>query len=89
MPDGGIWAAAAAEEDDFSDAPAGARIAHLADDPDLLRNAGGFLLLSSVCWSETDTAALIDALLENPRPLIVANPDLVAPERKGCPWSPA
>lgn len=88
LPAGQVWAAAAAEGDDFSDAPAGARIEHLSDDPDLLRNAGGFLLLSSARWSAADTAALTEALLDNPRPLIVANPDLVAPREDGLSVEP-
>ncbi|AHD02115.1 HAD-IIA family hydrolase [Leisingera methylohalidivorans] len=88
LPDGKVWAAAAADGDDFSDAPEAARIAKLADDPGLLRTAGGFLLLSSERWSETETAALTDALLRDPRPLIVANPDLVAPREKGLTVEP-
>ncbi|MEP2715418.1 TIGR01459 family HAD-type hydrolase [Pseudophaeobacter sp.] len=88
LQDGGIWAAAAAEGDDFSDAPKTARIKQLADDMELLRSAAGFLLLSSARWSDADTEALTSALEENPRPLIVANPDLVAPRETGLSIEP-
>lgn len=88
LPAGQFWAAAAATGDDFSDAPATARIAHLSEDPDLLRSAGGFLLLSSEVWNETRTAAVADALLASPRPIIVANPDLVAPREDGLSVEP-
>jgi len=88
LPEGTCWAAAAAQEDDFSDAPTGVQIEHLADNPDLLHSAGGFLLLSSARWNEADTKALTAALLEHPRPLVVANPDLVAPREDGLSLEP-
>ncbi|MEP1329990.1 HAD-IIA family hydrolase [Pseudophaeobacter sp.] len=88
LPSGRIWAAAAAEGDNFSDAPENAQIEHLAENPALLREAGGFILLSSARWSQRDTEALTQALLTNPRPLIVANPDLVAPREDGLSLEP-
>ncbi|WP_246212860.1 HAD-IIA family hydrolase [Marivivens donghaensis] len=75
----GNWAAAATEADDFSDAPEGVRLGQLLDDPSLYDTAGGFILLSSERWQEADTERLIAALKDHPRPLVVANPDLVAP----------
>ncbi|MFW8595308.1 HAD-IIA family hydrolase [Cribrihabitans neustonicus] len=83
LPAGLVWAAAAAEGDDFSDAPDPGAIAQLADDPSLWNQAGGFLLLSTARWREADTARLAAALRANPRPLIVANPDLAAPREAG------
>lgn len=88
LPDGKPWAAAAAAGDDFSDAAASAPIEHLAENPDLLDSAGGFLLLSSVRWRPQDTLDLARALQANPRPLIVANPDLVAPREDGLSVEP-
>ncbi|GAA6197290.1 HAD family hydrolase [Pseudophaeobacter arcticus] len=88
LPPSQVWAAAAAQGDDFSDAPATARIAHLADNPDLLNTAGGILLLSSARWREADTAAVVQALQHHPRPLVVANPDLVAPREEGLSLEP-
>lgn len=88
LPAGACWAAAAAAGDDFSDAPSGAEIAHLAERPELLQSAGGFLLLSSARWSTADTDALTEALMASPRPLVVANPDLVAPREDGLSMEP-
>ena len=48
-------------------------------DPGALDRADGFLFLGSVGWTAEKQAALIAALLTRPRPLIVANPDIVAP----------
>lgn len=39
----------------------------------------GFIFLSSEGWDEEIHSALVRSLLRNPRPLSVANPDLVAP----------
>jgi glycerol 3-phosphatase-2 len=88
LPAGQVWGAAAAPEDDFSDAPAGVQIEHLADDPDLLHRAGGILLLSNAGWGADNTAMLTQALRDNPRPLVVANPDLVAPREDGLSLEP-
>ncbi|WP_417473910.1 HAD-IIA family hydrolase [Leisingera sp.] len=88
LPEGQVWAAAAAPNDDFSDAPDAVQISHLGDDTDLLDNAGGFLLLSSDGWTEAKTALLKEALQKKPRPLVVANPDLVAPREEGLSVEP-
>ncbi len=88
LPEGQVWAAAAAPNDDFSDAPDTVQISHLGDDKDLLDNAGGFLLLSSDGWTEAKTALLKEALQKKPRPLVVANPDLVAPREEGLSVEP-
>ena len=88
LPSSKVWAAAAAQGDDFSDAPDSAQITHLADNPDLLHTAGGFLFLSSARWQDADTATLSKALKDHPRPLIIANPDLVAPREDGLSLEP-
>lgn len=49
------------------------------DDASTFANADGFVLLSSLAWSETAQCRLTDALTERARPLLVGNPDLVAP----------
>lgn len=41
----------------------------------------GFILLSSADWTEEKQRLLIDALEANPRPVVVGNPDLVAPRK--------
>ncbi|MFN0114204.1 MAG: HAD-IIA family hydrolase [Paracoccaceae bacterium] len=74
---GGTWAAIAAEGDDFHDIPAPCRDA-LAD-PSALASADGILLLSSQRRTPGLTARIAKALAHRPRPLVIANPDLVAP----------
>lgn len=88
LPPSKVCAAAAAQGDDFSDAPTSARIAHVADEPDLLQTAGEVLILSSARWSNADTLSLAEALNDHPRPLIAANPDLVAPREEGLSLEP-
>ncbi len=83
---GALWAAAAAPGDDFADIPA--RLARLQDDAALFDSAGAFLLLSSTGWNPPDQARLIAALRDHPRPVVCANPDLVAPREDGFSTEP-
>ncbi len=48
-----------------------------------LRDADGFMLLSSSGWTEARQRSLMDALDHRPRPLLIGNPDLVAPNEAG------
>lgn len=82
----GPWAAAAMPDDTFEDSPCA--LYHLQDDPSLYDRAGGFVLLSSGRWRDGDTSRLIEALQRHPRPLVVANPDLVAPRETGLTVEP-
>ena len=86
LPGGQEWAAISAEGDRFPDAPA--PLMSLLDDPDSHARAGGFLFLSSARWGQAENARLIGALKDHPRPLIVANPDLVAPRDSGLTLEP-
>ncbi|WP_136442235.1 HAD-IIA family hydrolase [Pacificoceanicola onchidii] len=86
LASGLLWAAGAAADDRFDDTPH--TFGQLLDDPDLYQTAGGFLLLSSIRWTDQDTQRLIAALRENPRPVVVANPDLVAPREEGLTIEP-
>ncbi|MFY0662070.1 MAG: TIGR01459 family HAD-type hydrolase [Shimia sp.] len=88
LSDDKVWAAISAEGDDFSDAPNQATVEDLIAAPDLIDTAGGFLFLSTARWRDTDTAALRQALKANPRPLVIANPDLVAPREDGLSIEP-
>lgn len=81
-----VWAAAAMREDTFDDATV--EIKHLHDDPALLAQAGGFILLSSARWTSRDTDELRQALRNQLRPVVVANPDLVAPRESGLSLEP-
>jgi len=51
----------------------------LADDREPYTTAEGFLLIGSGNWSENRQQLLQNALLSSPRPVLVGNPDLVAP----------
>jgi HAD superfamily hydrolase (TIGR01450 family) len=51
----------------------------LADDPADYESADGFILLSSDGWSDSRQQLLIDAVRKKQRPVLVGNPDLVAP----------
>lgn len=49
------------------------------DEPDALDEAEGFLFLSSAHWSEARQAALEASLTRRKRPVVIGNPDAVAP----------
>lgn len=74
---GGLWGAISVKGDDFSDIPA--RMGSVIDDPALFDRVDGFVFLSSVRWTPALHDKLFRALADRPRPLVVANPDLVAP----------
>ena len=83
---GGLWAAITAPGAAFDDLPA--RVEPLDADPALLRHADGFLFLGSEGWTPARQGALQAALRESPRPVIVANPDIVAPREDGLTLEP-
>ena len=83
---GKLWAAGAAADDPFDDTSL--EFGQLQDNPEFYESAGGFLLLSSIRWTDQDTQRLIAALRANPRPFVVANPDLVAPRENGLTIEP-
>jgi HAD superfamily hydrolase (TIGR01459 family) len=83
---GGVWAAIAAEGDDFADLPA--RCRDLVGEPSALAEADGVLFLSSARWTAVAQARLAAALRARPRPVVVANPDLVAPRETGLTLEP-
>ncbi|SLN46524.1 Ribonucleotide monophosphatase NagD [Pseudoruegeria aquimaris] len=86
LPSGAPWGAVAAAGDSFEDAPH--PVADLLEDASLWARAGGFLLLSAARWPEQGTKRLIAALRARPRPVVVANPDLVAPRESGLSIEP-
>jgi len=55
----------------------------LGDDPAAYDAAEGFALLSGDAWSPARQALLLAALRARPRPVLVGNPDLVAPREDG------
>ena len=59
------------------------RITPLADDASAYKTVGGFLLIGSAGWTEARQSLLEAALSEAPRPVLIANPDIVAPRETG------
>ena len=59
------------------------RTTPLDDNPVAYRDAEGFLLIGSSGWTEARQAMLEASLEQNPRRVLVANPDIVAPRETG------
>jgi len=79
----GVMAAAHSQIDELGIA------AHaLTDDPGGYAQAEAFILLGSAGWTEARQALLIDSLRRTPRPVLVGNPDLVAPREDGLSLEP-
>ncbi len=81
-----LWAAACGPAPDFGDL--GVPVRDLLADASLFARADGFVLLSSAGWTRDHQARLADALARRPRPLVVANPDIVAPREDGFSLEP-
>lgn len=81
------WGAIATAEDDYADAGD----LHMFD---LLANdrswdmAQGVLFLSSARWTSALQDRLVDTLTRTPRPVVIGNPDLVAPREGGLSIEP-
>nr|WP_321980843.1 HAD hydrolase-like protein [uncultured Cohaesibacter sp.] len=54
----------------------------LLDDQSVYDDVDGFLILSSESWTLERQALLFESLSQNKRPVIVANPDIVAPREE-------
>jgi len=80
------WAAIAAAGDSFADCPA--RLLDAVADPGAFDAADAMLFLSTARWTPGLQRRLIGALQRRPRPLVVANPDLVAPREGGLTLEP-
>ncbi|MBK0398168.1 HAD hydrolase-like protein [Limibaculum sp. M0105] len=74
---GGLWGCIAAPSDDLSDVPSAS--CRLADDSADYDRCDGILFLSTATWTPARQAILERTLLDRPRPLLIANADLVAP----------
>ncbi|WP_297779383.1 HAD-IIA family hydrolase [uncultured Roseovarius sp.] len=84
--DSRVWGCIAAPQDNLSDIAVPTR--RLVDDPASYDQAEGFLFLSTEVWSLERQALLEASLLKRPRPLIIANADLVAPREHGFSLEP-
>jgi glycerol-1-phosphatase len=60
----------------------------LADDPAAYDAAQGFAFLGSGSWTAARQTLLTSSLRRNPRPVLVGNPDLVAPREGGLSLEP-
>lgn len=82
----GLWGCIAAPSDDLSDVPA--QTVRLMDDPDDYASVDAFLFLSTEIWTQDRQAVLMHALERQPRPVMIANADLVAPREGGFTLEP-
>ena len=85
MP-GAHWAAISQAGDSFADLPG--RVGDAVADPALFDVADGVLFLSAARWTAALQARLTEALARRPIPIVVANPDLVAPREDGLSQEP-
>ncbi len=60
----------------------------LGVDPIAYDHAEGFLLLGSADWTTTHQHLLLESLAKCPRPVLVGNPDIVAPREHGFSTEP-
>ncbi|WP_292264945.1 TIGR01459 family HAD-type hydrolase [Marivita sp.] len=58
-------------------------LTYLEEDPAAYDAVEGFLLVGSAAWTEERQALLENALRKHPRPVLVGNPDIVAPRETG------
>lgn len=82
-----IWGAISAAGDGFQDA-AGAELFDLLEPAADWDRAEGIVFLSSARWTSTLQDRLVSELTRRPRPVIIANPDLVAPREGGLTIEP-
>ncbi|MCG6884855.1 MAG: HAD-IIA family hydrolase [Silicimonas sp.] len=66
----------------------GLELTYLEDDAAPYADVDGFLMIGSAAWTEARQAHLEQALRERPRPVLVGNPDIVAPRENGFSTEP-
>ncbi len=81
------WGAIATEDDNFADA-GGVRMFDLLAAGTSWDAAEGLLFLSSARWTADLQDRLVEALIHRPRPVVIGNPDLVAPREGGLSVEP-
>ncbi len=84
--DAGIWGVMAPAVSDLSALPVQTGI--LGFERRDYDAACGFLLLSTTSWHERQQDLLQHSLAQNPRPVLVGNPDIVAPREDGLSLEP-
>ncbi|MDJ0827225.1 MAG: HAD hydrolase-like protein [Rhodobacter sp.] len=85
-PESGTWGAMAAKGSQLETLSADCTL--LGGDRASYDAACGFLMLSTAEWTDTQQAMLHDSLAANPRPVLVGNPDIVAPREQGLTKEP-
>lgn len=81
-----LWGFAATEDAAIEEIAPGALL--LGDDPEPYERAEAFALLSANAWTPARQALLLGSLKARPRPVVVGNPDLVAPREDGLSLEP-
>ncbi|MCL3881184.1 TIGR01459 family HAD-type hydrolase [Marivita sp. GX14005] len=81
------WGVMAGHMPEFSDLP-DLDLTLLAEAQDAYDDAEGFLLIGSAGWTEDRQARLEASLQARARPVLVANPDIVAPRETGFSLEP-
>ncbi len=81
-----IWGVAATAQSGLAELPRITRL--LGDDPSDYEKVNAFLFLSSADWTVERQILLQSSLQKSPRPLLVGNPDLVAPREGGLSLEP-
>ncbi|WP_435206088.1 HAD-IIA family hydrolase [Tateyamaria sp. 1078] len=66
----------------------GLTLTYLEEDPGPYAEVDGFLMVGSAAWTEERQALLEAALQDRPRPVLVGNPDIVAPREQGFSTEP-
>lgn len=66
----------------------GLNLTYLEEDPAPYVEVEGVLMVGSAAWTETRQALLEKAMQGNPRPVLVGNPDIVAPRETGFSTEP-
>ena len=66
----------------------GLNLTYLEEDPEPYAAVDGFLMIGSAAWTPARQSLLEAALSERPRPVLVGNPDIVAPREQGFSTEP-
>ena len=77
LPDNGFWGVMGTHNSQVE--TLGVSWRHLDNDSSVYDTASGFLLLSTLEWTDKQQMLLQESLSKIPRPIFVGNPDIVAP----------
>ena len=81
-----LWGVMALEHSAIDEFPVSC--VRLGGDPDVYDRVEGFILLGSAPWTEAHQDRLVESLTRSPRPVLVGNPDIVAPREDGLSLEP-